>query len=266
MYQEKNFDLQTEQPAGDMAQPTAQPMQQGGTTVTDDATVNFSELDAGLKNLFGPDFSLYNKESQQLLLQHLKINKEQNERMSYALERDPRLSQMMADIMDGKRNAHSAMARYFGSSIMNVREGTPEYEEMMLADEERREEVLRIAKDRHEYEENLENSRPVIERFCSERGYEPAEFMEVAWESLLLPILSGNYSYELCTALEHAVNYEQDVEDAFAAGDVKGRNTSISRMKEDFGDGMPKGLSSAAPDTAPVRKHSNSLIDKALEA
>lgn len=225
-----------------------------------------SNLEMKLKEFFGNDFRLNDEASQKLLLEHLRMNREQNEYLSEALDRDPRLAQMLSDMVQGKRNAHSAIARYFGRSMMQLEEGSPEYEEFLMADDERRDEVYRLANERREYEENLKKSRPLIEQFCKERGYEPSEFMELIWERVVMPIMSGNYSYEVCTALEHAINYEKDVEDAFAAGDIKGRNTNIQRMKENFGDGMPKGLSSVAPDTSLSTKRGNSLIDKALEA
>lgn len=227
---------------------------------------SLGDLETGLKEVFGADFSLSDGMSQRLLLEHLRVNREQNEKLAMALEQDPRLAQMLADIVHGKRNAHSAMARYFGRSLVNFDENSPEFEEMMRADEERRDEVFRLSQDRREYEENLEASRPVIERFCKEHGYDPADFMEIVWERLVLPILSGRYSAEVCTALDHAVRYEQDVEDAFAAGDVKGRNTGIHRMKADFGDGMPKGMVSTAPDSGANTQRRNSLLDAALEA
>ena len=225
-----------------------------------------TDFEMKLKEFFGINFSLNDETSQKILLEHLRMNREQNEYLSEALDKDPRLAQMLSDMVQGKRNAHSAMARYFGRSMMKLEEGTPEFEEVMLADDERREEVYRLAKERREYEENLEKSKPLIEQFCKERGYEPADFMELIWECIVMPIMSGNYSYEVCTSLDNAINYDKDVEDAFAAGDIKGRNTNIQRLKENFGDGMPKGLSSVAPDISPLPKRSNSLIDKALEA
>ena len=222
-------------------------------------------LDMGLKELYGEDFDINDEASQEILLHHLKMNNEQNEKLAMALERDPRLAQMLADMIEGKRNAHTAMARYFGNSILNVTEDSPEFEEMLRADEERRNEVMRAAADLKEYEKNLDESRAVIEAFCKERGYDAADFMNEVWEKLVMPILSGNYSHDVCVALEHALNYEKDVEDAFAAGDIKGRNTNIRRLQQDFGDGMPKGMNSVAPETAPRRRR-NSLIEDALNA
>ena len=218
-----------------------------------------------LNAFFGGKFNLYDKLSQDLLLRHLEMNREQNQKLAAMLERDPRIAQMLVDVIEGKRGAHGAVARYFGHGFMNVDEDSPEFEEIMLADEERKNEVMRLANDRREYESNLEASMPVIETFCKEKGYDPSEFMDSVWERLIFPIMAGKYTDDVCTALDHAITYEQDVEDAFAAGDIKGRNSNIRRMKEDFGDGLPKGMSSAAPEIE--RKHPrNSLIQKALNA
>lgn len=225
----------------------------------------YKELEEGLKGFFGDEFDMGDSFSQEMLLHHLYINKEQNKRLAEAFERDPRLAQMLIDMIEGKRNAHSAVARYFGRQFVEMDERSPEYREMMLADEERKAETARLAEERREYESNLQNSLPVIESFCKEHGYDPSVFMDSVWEKVVFPILAGKYSVEVCTALDHALTYEKDVEDAFAAGDIKGRNTNILRMKEDFGDGMPKGMKSVAPDMEVKRKR-NSLIDKALNA
>lgn len=230
-----------------------------------DEEKNFSDLAMELKKFFGEDFDIHDRFSQDLLLQHLRVNREQNEKLTEVLERDPRLAQLLLDVIEGKRNAHSAMARYFGNSFMTFDEESPEYEEIMLADEERKEEMMRLANDRHEYEKNLSESIPVIESYCTGKGYDSSDFMDKVWEKLVFPILAGKYSYDVCVALDHAVTYEKDVEDAFIAGDIKGRNTNIQRMKEEYGDGMPKGMNSVAPDTE-MKPKRNSLIDKALNA
>lgn len=248
---------------------TQQAMPQNGAAepvISQSGAGEFQELNSVLQSLFGEGFSIENPETQRLLIKHLRDNREQNELLAEALGRDPRMAQMLADVVEGKRNAHSAMARYYGRKFMDFEEGSPEYEEMLMADEERREEVIRLAQDRKEYEENLEASQPVIMDFCKQRGYDPSDFLEAVWERLVLPILSGTYTAEVCGALDNAINYEQDVEDAFAAGDIKGRNTSIQRMKENFGDGMPSGMTSVAPPVTNKPRRTNTLIDAALEA
>ena len=87
--------------------------------------LSLATLESGLKELFGDDFDINDNVSQEALLQHLRVNREQNERLAGALERDPRLAQMLVDMIEGKRNAHSAMARYFGRSVMNIDENSP---------------------------------------------------------------------------------------------------------------------------------------------
>ncbi len=225
----------------------------------------YATLQNGLKRIFGENFNIDDARVQEALLEYLTQNREQNNLLAEVLQRDPRLAQMLVDIIDGKRNAHSALARYFGNSMGRIRQGTPEFEEMMQADEERREELMRAAADRRQYEDNLTASRSVIEDFCRQRGYDPADFMNNVWEGIAMPILSGNYTLAVCTALDNALNYENDVENAFAAGDIKGRNTNIQRMREEFGDGMPKGMSSVSPQ-APTKRRVNSLIEDALNA
>ena len=255
--------LQAQAQNSQAAMPQAMPQQEARPQSN---VGQFDELNDELQSLFGAGFRIENPETQRLLIKHLRDNREQNELLAEALERDPRMAQMLADVVEGKRNAHSAMARYYGRKFMDYDEGTPEYEEMLMADEERREEVIRLAQDRREYEENLEASEPIISDFCKQRGYDPSDFLEAVWERLVLPILSGTYTAEVCGALDNAINYEQDVEDAFAAGDIKGRNTSIQRMKENFGDGMPSGMTSVAPPVTNKPRRTNTLIDAALEA
>lgn len=256
-YGEQSLQAQAQNSQAAMPQQEARPQSNVG---------QFDELNEELQSLFGAGFSIENPETQRLLIKHLRDNREQNELLAEALGRDPRMAQMLADVVEGKRNAHSAMARYYGRKFMDYDEGTPEYEEMLMADEERREEMIRLAQDRREYEENLEASEPIISDFCKQRGYDPSDFLEAVWERLVLPILSGTYTAEVCGALDNAINYEQDVEDAFAAGDIKGRNTSIQRMKENFGDGMPSGMTSVAPPVTNKPRRTNTLIDAALEA
>ena len=227
----------------------------------------YSDLEESMKEYFGDDFRLDDAQSQKKLKDFFYRNVEQNRQLASLLGADPRLAQLLADVVSGKRNAHAAMARYYGKSFLDFEEGSPEYEEMLMMDEERRREALELARNRRSYEDNLEASRPVIEQFCKERGYDPAQCMDCVWEQLVFPILSGSYSPEVCLALDHAVSYEQDVEDAFEAGNIKGRNTSIRRMQENFGDGLPKNMSSVAPPHAErQRPKRNSLVDAALNA
>ena len=59
----------------------------------------FANLEAGLKSIFGADFNLADERSQQMLLAHLKLNFDQKKRLADAIEADPRLGQMLADMV-----------------------------------------------------------------------------------------------------------------------------------------------------------------------
>jgi hypothetical protein len=67
--------------------------------------------------------------------------------------------------------------------------------------------------------------------------------------------------------LKKSLDYDKDVEDAFAADQVKGRNMNINEMRSKVGDGMPKGLTSQAmPVVEKPKRKVNSLIADALKA
>ena len=108
---------------------------------------NFNER---LNVFFGGNFDINDRLSQDLLMRHLELNREQNERLATMLDSDPRLAQLLADVVGGKRGAHSAVARSFGRGFMNIDENSPEFEEIMLADEERKDEVMRLKTGQYE--------------------------------------------------------------------------------------------------------------------
>ena len=67
--------------------------------------------------------------------------------------------------------------------------------------------------------------------------------------------------------LKKALDYDKDTEDAFAAGEIQGRNTNINKMRTKASDGLPTGLSSqAAPAVERPKVRRNSLIADALNA
>jgi hypothetical protein len=64
----------------------------------------------------------------------------------------------------------------------------------------------------------------------------------------------------------NAVDHEKDVDDAFQAGEVKGRNMNIYELRAKPTDGMPHGLNSHGTMKEQMPKKRNSLIAAALEA
>ena len=76
--------------------------------------------------------------------------------------------------------------------------------------------------------------------------------------------MSGSYSREICDFLDKGLNYDKDTQDAMAAGVVQGRNENINKLKEERGDGLPKGITSVPGN--PNKRKRNSIVETALNA
>lgn len=199
-----------------------------------------------------------------MLYNYINGTREQRNKLADALYDDPRLAQMLADIINGKRGAAGAMTRYFGKDFLNAEEGSQEFYEIVAAEEERKKEQDAAEAGRKEYSDNLEATMPEVEAWCKENGRDVDEFLNGAWDRLISPILSGRYSREVCELIDHGLSYDKDTQDALAAGRVQGRNENINKMREERGDGMPKGITSAPPAEERRKRKRNSTIGAAL--
>lgn len=171
------------------------------------------------------------KKNRKGLMDYVNRNKEGTARLTEAMKKEPRFAQVLIDIANGKRGAHAALARYFGKDFLTAEEGTPEYDEIMAAEDERLAEMEASAKARDDYKANFEASVPVIEAFCKEKAYDYDDFREKIWNEVALPIMEGRYTREFLELLDKAMSYDKDVKDAFAAGEVKGGNANINGLK-----------------------------------
>ena len=75
-----------------------------------------------LRSLLNDEIPGYNADddesSAEMLMGYINGNKEQRNKLAEALQQDPRLAQMLADIVNSKRGAGNAMARYFGKDLL----------------------------------------------------------------------------------------------------------------------------------------------------
>lgn len=203
--------------------------------------------------------------SAEMLSKYITNNRDQRQRLAEALRQDPRLAQVLADIVTGKRGAAGAMARYFGKDFLSAEEGTPEYDEIMRAEEERKEQAQAIANSEQQYQTNLEQSLPTVEQWCKQHDYEVDDFLTRAYDSIIRPILQGMYSTQVLDLLDKGLNYDRDTKDAMKAGEIRGRNTNIAKLRENRGDGMPKGISSTIPnDNRKRSKRGGGILGSAL--
>lgn len=198
--------------------------------------------------------------------EYLNNSRESRERMAKALRDDPRFAQVLVDVVNGRRGAAAALARYFGRDLMNLDEDDPEYEEVIKAEEERRKEQEELEASRKEYEENLKESIPIVKDWCKKNNVDMEEYLDNVWTRIIEPIKQGRYNEELLNLLNNGFNYDKDVNDAMKAGEVKGRNTNIAKLREEKGDGMPKGMSSATVAPKQKKEGGNQLLDLAKMA
>lgn len=224
-----------------------------------------------LRDLMSKHFEGYNPDDEEnnygLLAEYIGKNNEQSSKLAEALSKDPRLAQALADVANGKSGAAAALVRYFGKDFLSAEEGSPEAEELNKAEEDRKKEIENDNLSKKEYDDNVSNSIPIITAFCEQKGYDPDEFLGNVWEGIVAPIFTGMYTPDLLDRLDKAFNYDKDVSDAMTAGEVKGRNTKINKMKESEGDGLPKGLSDeGGKKTAPPKAQSGSILDLAKMA
>lgn len=200
----------------------------------------------------------------QAVVEKAKKDEEMNDRLVAAFQKEPRLAQVFIDLVEGKRSAANSFARYFGKDFAGYEEGTPEYDDFMAGEEERLAEMAKADEAKALLDKNLDESDAVIEKYCEEHKINSDEFRQKI-DELLMPIMDGIMTPETCAMLDRAVNYDKDTKDAYDAGVVEGRNTNINAMRDDRGDGLPKGLGSQKI-AEPKKKPRNSLIAAALEA
>ena len=200
---------------------------------------------------------------EQMALDYIKELRSSNDRIIEAVSDDPRAAQMFADIVNGTRKPGAAIARYFGKGFV-ADEGTPEYDEMMAADEEffnERENAKRMAE---EHNAKMLDFLDWLEEQLGEDA--EGERMRRVYKEIIIPLLDGVKDETLPGKLKKSLDYDKDVEDAFVAGEVKGRNMNINEMRSKVGDGMPKGLTSQAVPVEQPKRKMNSLLEKALKA
>ena len=189
-----------------------------------------------------------------------------NDRIAEAIAEDPRLAQVFADVSAGTRKPGAALARYFGKNLLTAEEGTPEYDELIAADEEyfnERESAKRTAE---EHNAKMLDFLDWLEGELGEEEGAEGERMRRVYNEILIPLLDGVKDETLPGKLKKSLDYDKDVGDAFVAGEVKGRNMNINEMRGKVGDGMPKGLTSQAAPVVERPKKRNRMLESALGA
>lgn len=191
---------------------------------------------------------------------------EERDRMVENISDDPRLAQVFADVVSGNRKPDAALARYFGKNLLTAEEGTPEYDELMAADAEYMNERNEMKTRREQQEAGAKAFFDAFENYLEAQGLDKEKYINAVFSEILEPSLDLKVDEKLFARLVMAVDYDKDVEDAFKAGEVKGRNMNIHEMKGKIGDGLPKAMGSQGVPVEQPKKKINPLIARALQA
>ena len=201
----------------------------------------------------------------QMALDWIKGQIEMNERLSQALGEDPKVAQVFADVVNGEKGAAS-IVRYFGKELLNAEEGTPEYTALMQADDDYRKEREQMDADKLNSETKMEQWFAGLKDYCERKNLNYDVYVVKLLDKLVNPLFELEVSDENFDRYVMSVDYEKDVEDAFEAGEIKGRNMNINELRGKPSDGMPIGLSSQASIVEKPKRRMNSLIADALNA
>lgn len=201
----------------------------------------------------------------QMALDWIREQREMNNRLAEKLSEEPEIAQVLVEVVNGGTAAKS-LVRRFGRDFINAEEGTPEYDEMMAADEEFRAERESIRAKKAEFDTKAAAFFTAFRDYCEKNNLVYEEYIGKIMEKVLGPVMSWEAADEVFDRLVKAVDYEKDTEDAFVAGETKGRNMNINEMRMKPSDGMPKGLTSQAVPVEQPKRKMNSLLEKALKA
>ena len=201
----------------------------------------------------------------QMALDLLREQREMNERLVKGMQDNPKLAQVFAEIVNGG-NGGAALVRHFGRKFLEAQEGTPEYDEIMAAENAFNEEKDMVAKNKEAFDSKMNAFFDAMDAYFEGKGKNAEVYRLKILDSIIIPVMDGEAENEVFERLEKAVDYDKDTEDAFQAGEIKGRNTNINEMRARVGDGMPKGLGSQGVPVEKPKKPMNSLLAKALNA
>lgn len=180
---------------------------------------------------------------------------ENDKRINDLFTGNPRFAAFFMDTAGGDSPV-VAFIRHFGKDVL---EGTDDEEFVSKITEEDSNYKNKVSENKRIEEEqkaNLENSQKVFDKFQEDNGLSDEE-MDALVESACNKagaIFMGIFDEETLTSELKAMNHDTDVESAYQEGEIKGRNSKISKekKKQTVPDGMPAMLGgSGSPKQTP---------------
>lgn len=183
--------------------------------------------------------------------------REDNARMINLLQENPEFAQVFALIRDGMP-LRVALARVIDFDAARPQEGDPDYEDFMREAGEFKKRQAEVAEHRKRIEENQARSRVEIDDFFEKVGADDEEQNGFAdfLQGLFDDVFEGNMGKVVLGKLWQAYKYNEDMEAAYAAGEVAGRNETIEtrRARAKATDGLPDAGSGTGAPAKPRRR------------
>lgn len=166
--------------------------------------------------------------------------RERESKFSDLFTSDPRSARLMLDWKDGDDPA-VALIRLYGQDIKDAIDDPERQEAIAEANKEYMERVAKEKEYEEEYTANLAQSLTLLEKIQEEKGLSDEQVDgAMAWFiGVVKDAMMGKFLPETIDMVIKAQNYDNDVAQAEAEGEVRGKNTKVKETlrKPNRGDG-----------------------------
>ena len=157
------------------------------------------------------------------------------------------MGSFISEVVEGE-DPLIACVRYFGKDMLECAGDERRMAEIRKENDDYLARMNQVRETEKEITENWKRSERAIERFKESKGMSEGDFEMFLSKICRIceQVFMSEFTYELLDTLYKGINYDEDIDSAQEAGEVKGRNMRIMFDKEmEEGDNVP-GLKGAA--------------------
>ena len=182
----------------------------------------------------------------------------------------PELLDIVEDLADDpEMTLAEAMYNNLGEDEFLPEEGSPDFERMRNARKDRKAKEAEAEAYRKQLAENLKTSEETIQKYFEENDVSEEEQKAIGEfiDDLLAGLVENRITADTMAAFRRARNYERDMAEAEAVGEIKGKNAKIDaerQRKQEETDGLPAPGSAAGVSVKPPveKDFLDELIDR----
>jgi hypothetical protein len=182
----------------------------------------------------------------------------------------PELLDIVEDLADDpEMTLAEAMYNNLGEDEFLPEEGSPDFERMRKARKNRKAQEAEAEAYRKQLAENLKTSEETIQKYFEENEVSEEEQKAIGdfIDDLLAGLVENRITADTMAAFRRARNYERDMAEAEAVGEIKGKNAKIDaerQRKKEETDGLPAPGSAAGVSVKPPveKDFLDELIDR----